>query len=211
MWRKLSFFGMLGALAYVLHVVLGGFLWKGYNHLHQPISDLTGRGAPDRALLLCIINLYSLFSIIFAISIIMYFKKASSRLLKTGLILFLCMHMASLSYPFFPEDLPGSAASFTGFMHLVVTFSIIPLTILFPILVGLGTRKLGGYERFSAYSIVTGAILFFAGGTTAILFAQKLPFFGLAERINIGSLQLWMFITSFIIFFGRSGKNKLLP
>ncbi len=207
MWKKLSFFGMPGAFAYVFHVVLGGFLWKGYNHLHQPISDLTGQGAPDRALLVHITNLYSLFSILFAIGILMYFKKAPSGLLKAGLVLFLCMHIVSLSYAFFPEDFSGSKASFTGSMHLVVTFAIVPLTILFPIFVGLGIRQLSGYERFSAYSIVTGIILFLAGGTSAMLFAQKLPYFGLAERINIGTLQLWMFVTSWMIFFGNAGKK----
>lgn len=33
MRRKLTIFGMLGSLAYVIHVILGGMLWKGYSHL----------------------------------------------------------------------------------------------------------------------------------------------------------------------------------
>jgi len=61
-------------------------------------------------------------------------------------------------------------------------------------LIGLGLRTLPRFRRFAVYSIITNIILFFAGGTTAILFANKLPYFGLFERINIGSLQLWMLL-----------------
>ena len=106
------------------------------------------------------------------------------------------MQIVSLTYGFFPEDLPGGAVTFTGTMHLVITFLIIPLTILAPILFGVGVRKLKTFKKFGTYSIIFGIILFAAGGTTAVFFALKLPYFGLVERINIGTLQLWMFLTA---------------
>jgi hypothetical protein len=127
---------------------------------------------------------------------------------KAGMITFIAMHLVSLSYGLFPQDLPGSAITFAGTMHLVVTGLIVPLTICSPLLIGLGLRKISRFRKFGVYSIITSIILFFAGGTTAMLFANKLPYFGLFERINIGSLQLWMMVFSLVLFLDK-GEEKL--
>lgn len=199
MWKKLTVFGMMGALAYVLHVVLGGLLWKGYNHLIQPISDLTATGAPDKVLLTHITDIYAIFSIIFALSAFIFIRKFGSKSLKAGFILFLCMHLVSASYKFFPEDLPGHT-TFTGFMHFVVTGAVVPLAILSPLVVGIGFRGMKEFKCYSVYSVITSIVIFVAGGISVALLANKLPYFGLFERINIGSLQLWMFLISLKLF-----------
>ena len=200
MWKKMTVFGMIGSLLYLLHVVLGGILWKGYNHLMQPISDLTAGGAPDRALLSVITLLYGICSILFAVSALAYVKNLVPKLVRAGLMVFLAMHIVSITYGVFPQDLPGSAVTFTGTMHIVVTFLIVPLTILAPFLIGFGLRKVSEFKSFGTYSVITGVIIFIAGGTTAVFFANKLPYFGLVERINIGTLQLWMFLLSMKLF-----------
>lgn len=200
MWKKLTAFGMAGAMIYVLHVIIGGMLWKGYNHLMQPISDLTAQGAPDRILLGYFTWAYGVCSVIFAFSAFMYLRKLGSKLLKAGLIIFLCMHIVSMSYGLFPEDLLGSPMTFRGFMHYIVTGVIVPLTILSPILIGVGLRKIESFKKFSLYSIVTGIIIFAAGGISVCLAVNKFGYFGLFERINIGSLQIWMFILSLKLF-----------
>jgi len=200
MLRKLTIFGALAALVYLIHVVLGGILWEGYSHLMQPISDLTASGAPDRALLSVFTLIYGVFSIIFAISAYLYIRNFAPKIAITGMLFFLAMHVVSITYNFFPQDLPGAPVTFTGVMHLVVTGLIIPLTIIAPILVGLGFRKIQAFKSYGIYSIITGVIIFIAGGTTAFFFMNKLPYFGLVERVNIGVLQLWMFITSIMLF-----------
>ena len=205
--RNLTILGTFGALFYVLHVVLGGILWKGYNHIMQPISDLTAAGAPDRVLLGRITLAYALCSIIFAVCAYLYLRKSVPKVTRAGMITFIAMHLVSLSYSWFPQDLPGSAVTFAGTMHLVVTGLIVPLTICSPLLIGLGLRKLPRFRSFAVYSIITSIILFFAGGTTAILFANKLPYFGLFERINIGSLQIWMLAFSLVLFLDKGGTS----
>lgn len=200
MWKKLTGFGMLGAFMYALHVVLGGILWKGYNHLMQPISDLTATGAPNKELLSVITLIYGVLCILFAFSAYMATRGRVSKSASVGLLVFLGMHLVSISYGLFPEDLPGAAATFAGTMHIVVTFLIVPLTILSPLLVGIGLRKAEGLAGFSRYSIITGIVIFIAGGASAVFFAQKLPYFGLVERVNIGTLQLWTFLLSFQLF-----------
>lgn len=198
--KKLTSFGMAGALVYILHVVMGGMLWEGYNHLMQPISDLTAQGAPDRVFLSYFTWAYGVFSVIFAFSAFIFLRKIGSRPLKAGLVIFLCMHIVSMSYGLFPEDLLGAPMTFLGFMHYVVTGVIVPLTIISPLFIGIGLKKAEGFKGFSFYSVITSIIIFTAGGISVYLAVNGLCYFGLFERINIGSLQLWTFIFSLKTF-----------
>lgn len=200
MWKSLTTLGMLGVLAYVLHVMLGGVLWKGYSHLMQPISDLTASGAPDRALLGYILNVYAVCMIIFGISAFMYIRRYNSKVANVGIGMFTIMQLISASYGFFPEDLKGNPLTFLGLMHYVVTAAIVPLTILSPLLVGIGFRKIPQFKVYSMYSILTSIVIFLAGGISVIIAVNSLHYFGLVERINIGTLELWIFVMSFRFF-----------
>lgn len=200
MAKKLTIFGTLAVLAYVTHVILGGLLWEGYSHLQQPISDLTARGAPDRGLLSIITFMYGVFSILFAASAYVVTKRFAPKISRIGMLLFLAMHLISITYGLFPQDVPGAAMTFTGFMHLVITALIVPLTILAPLLVGIGFRKIRSFQSYGNFSVATGIIILIAGGSAAFFFANQWPYFGLVERINIGMLQLWMLVTSIRLF-----------
>ena len=206
MTKKLTIFGAIAVFIYLFHIVLGGILWTGYSHLMQPISDLTATGAPDRELLSMITFIYGLCAILFTVSAYLYLKNDVPKIARTGLISFIIMHCVSILYGLFPVDLPGAAVTFTGIMHIVITVVIIPLTIISPILIGLGLRKHKQFKIFATYSIITGIFIFIAGGTTAYFFANKLPYFGLVERINIGTLQLWTLIFSLKLFRKEIGE-----
>lgn len=196
----MTLFGAFAVLIYVLHVWVGGRLWEGYSHLHQPISDLTAIGAPDRVLLTGMTFLYGLLTIVFAASAYVFIKRFAPRISRIGVILLLAMYVISITYNLFPQDMPGAPVTFRGVMHLVVTALIIPLTIAAPIMIGFGLRKVEGFRKYGNYSVATGIIIFIAGGTAAIFFVNQLPYFGLVERINIGVLQLWMLVTSIKLF-----------
>lgn len=207
MAKKLVISGAVAVVLYVIHVVVGGFLWEGYSHLHQPISDLTARGAPDRELLGIVTFLYGVFSIIFSASAYFVIKSFAPKIARIGMLLLLLMHLISITYNLFPEDLPGTPLTFSGIMHLVITALIIPLTIVAPILVGTGMKKIKGFQLYGKYSIATGIAIFIAGGSAAIFFATQLPYFGLVERINISILQLWMLVTSIKLFMLKETGN----
>ena len=200
MAKKLTIFGALGVLTYVFHVVIGGILWKGYSHLQQPISDLTAQGAPDRTTLSMITFMYGVFSIIFAASDYIVIKRFAPKISRIGMLLFLAMHVISITYGLFPQDLPGAPVTFAGVMHLVITALVVPLTILAPLLVGIGLSKVRGFEGYGKYSVISGILILIAGGGTALFFANQWAYFGLMERINIGVLQLWMLVTSLRLF-----------
>jgi len=206
MKRILLLCGALAALAYAAHVVVGGLLWDGYSHLMQPISDLTATGVPDRVPLGIILYAYSLFALVFGVVMLGRFRGLGLKMAAWGAALYIVMQLVSLSYSFFPEDLPGSAVTFLGTMHLVVTGIIVPFTIGAPIVTGLGMRKAARLALAGWFSVACGILILFAGGASALFFARKLPYFGLVERINIGTLQTWTFVLSVALYrHARSG------
>lgn len=191
-YKKLLFStGILAIFFYVIHVLIGGYLWKEYNHLQQPISDLTATAAPNRVLLSILASVYGIFALIFAISFTIFESRKHHKLVFWGGVSFILMHLVSISYGFFPQDLPGSDVTFIGTMHLVVTGLIVPFTIFSPILIGFGFRKEKSWNFFGIYSVISGFLILIFGSLCAVFFVNKLPYFGLVERINIGILQVW--------------------
>lgn len=188
--------GSIAVLFYMLHVVIGGVLWKDYNHLQQPISDLTATGAPNRTLLLNLTSIYGVLGVIFAFAFTFFESRKHHKLVLWGGISFIMLHLVSISYGFFPQDLPGSEVTFAGTMHLVVTGLIVPFTILTPFLIGFGFIKESKWKSFGIYSIISGFLILIFGSLCGVFFANKLPYFGLVERINIGVLQVWTLLLS---------------
>jgi hypothetical protein len=182
---------------YLLHILIGGYLWKTYSHLQQPISGLTATGAPNRILLLLFTNIYGVLALIFAVSFTFFERKGRHKLVFWGGISFIILHVVSISYSFFPQDLPGAEPSFAGMMHLAVTVLIVPFTILTPLLIGLGLKKENGWKTLGNFSLMCGILIIIFGGLTGFFFAKGLPYFGLVERINIGTLQTWTFVMSY--------------
>ena len=69
-------------------------------------------------------------------------------------------------------------------------------TIVMPLLMGLGVRKLDGFNRYTVYSFISSAIIFVSGLTGVILAGQGVHLFGLFERITIGTYEVWIFVTA---------------
>ncbi len=192
--------GMIAVLFYALHVIIGGYMWKEYSHLQQPISDLTASGAQNRTLMLNLTTIYGLLALIFSFAFTFFESRKHYKLVLWGGITFIVMHLVSISYGFFPQDLPGSEVTFAGTMHLVVTGLIVPFTISTPFLIGFGLIKEPKWKLFGIYSIISGILILIFGSLSGIFFANKLPYFGLIERLNIGTLQLWTFVFSLKLF-----------
>lgn len=195
----LLFSGMPAVVIYLLHILVGGYLWKTYNHLQQPISDLTATGAPHRILLLWFTNIYGLLALVFAVAFTFSVRQQRHKLVFWGGLCFIILHLVSISYSFFPQDLPGSEPTFAGTMHLVVTILIVPFTIITPLLIGFGFKQEKVWKALGNFSIICGILIIIFGGLTGFFFAKGLPYFGLVERINIGTLQLWTFVLSYKI------------
>lgn len=196
--------GMVAVLCYLAHIIIGGLLWPGYSHLHQPISDITAANAPSRDIALPLSVAYGILAFIFALSFWFYEGIVHAKAIFWGGLCFVALHFVSLLYGFFPEDLPGGAVSFSGTMHIIITALIVPFTILAPLLTGIGFMKEKHWRVFGIYSAVTGVLIIIFGAATGICYARKLYYFGLVERINIGLLQTWTVLLSYRLFSANS-------
>ena len=196
----LALTGIIGACFYLAHILLGGILWKSYHQLLQPISDLTATGAPDRVFLLNLTFAYSACMIIFSLLLVYCCSRNFGRTAIIGAYAFLALHVVSLLYGFFPEDLPGAAASFEGTMHIIITVLIVPLTIASPLFLGKAFLQEPGYRQVGRLSITAGISIFILGGITAFFYARQLPYFGLVERLNVGVLQAWTVLLSVTLY-----------
>jgi hypothetical protein len=198
--QALMLSGVLAIVFYVLHVIIGGIKWKGYSHLQQPVSDLTAAGAPNRALMLMLTTVYGVLALLFAVSFTILKGGEHHALVFWGGVSFILLHLVSVLYPLFPQDLPGIKTTRRGRMHILITALIVPFTILTPFLTGFGFIAEPEWHVFGVYSIITGVLIFIFGGVTAIFYAKKLSYFGLIERLNIGTLQVWTFVFSLELF-----------
>ncbi|MCR3757515.1 DUF998 domain-containing protein [Clostridium felsineum] len=186
--------GIISPIIYVLYVIIGGVLWKGYSQVKQPISDLSASGAPNLGMLNNFGMLSQIFGLIFAIGAFIYLKKLKIKSLNISMLLLIAEGVVSISYSFFPEDMKGATLTFTGIMHFVVTGLIVPIVILMPLFAGIAFKKFNEYKRFSTYSIITSIVIFISGILSVVVMANDFPFFGVVERINIGALQLWILL-----------------
>jgi len=118
------------------------------------------------------------------------------------------MHIVSISYNFFPEDLIGTEISILGIMHFIVTALVVPLSICSPLIIGIGLKRNSSTKKFGIFSIICSISIFIFGGITVFLLINKLPYFGLFERINIGILQIWTVTLSIFLFFRKTNKES---
>ncbi|TKC20094.1 DUF998 domain-containing protein [Robertmurraya kyonggiensis] len=191
--------GMIGALFYIVHTVLGQILWPEYNPISTDISSLTADGSPHASLLKIFTSIYGICMILFVIALI---KKASNNLLKYGFIVLIIMQLTSMiGYSFFPLTQNKTEMNFQNMMHIVVTVIIVFTTIASSFLIAFGylrqetTKQLGKLTLFMAILITLFGVL------NPISMSLHLNVIGLTERLVIYTIQALMFILSFYYSF----------
>jgi hypothetical membrane protein len=196
MLRKvLLYCGIAAPILYGLTVIVGAALRNDYSHMVNAISELLSTGAPNKAVLDVIFNIYNVLLLAFAIGGYMALKSAP-RLCRAAMAILIATQVISLSWFLFPMDPLGAEPTFTGTMHNVLGGVVAFATILMPLFMGLGLRKSGEFPGYVVYSMISSVIIFVSGLTGVILLGQGLHVFGFFERITIGTYEIWIFITA---------------
>jgi magnesium-transporting ATPase (P-type) len=196
-WRWIGLAGALSAVVYAAHVIVGGILWQGYSHITQTISELTADGAPNASLLRVLTTVYGVLAIIFAAWLIFALRRAGAkRAAIVGAILLFIMEFASLvGYGLFPLR-GGTEIDPENMGHLIVTGIVVVCTIGSVLLVGIGLKRTVGFRALGVFSLVCAGVIVVSGGIMPVALASNLPVGGLIERINIFTLQTWVFVIS---------------
>ena len=187
--------GIAAPVLYIITAIVGAALRPDYSHIVNAISELLSNGAPNKAVLDIVFNIYNALLLAFAIGAYSVMK-TFPRISKVAMGILIGIQVLSFSWGFFPMDPLGAEATFAGTMHNVLGGVVAMATIVMPLLMGLGVRKLDSFNRYAVYSFISSAVIFVSGLTGVSLAGQGVHLFGLLERITIGSYELWIFVTA---------------
>jgi hypothetical protein len=199
MLRKIPIYcGIAAPVLYVITAIVGAALRSDYSHIVNAISELISNGAPNKAILDVVFNIYNALLLVFAIGAFSVLKN-SPRFCRVAMGLLIGIQILSFSWGFFPMDPLGAEATFAGTMHNVLGGIVALATIIMPLLMGLGLQKMDGFQGYAKYSFISSAIIFVSGLTGVILAGQGVHLFGLFERVTIGTYELWIFVTALML------------
>ncbi|WP_027630939.1 DUF998 domain-containing protein [Ruminiclostridium cellobioparum] len=208
MYRIEKFFmplGMIGVIFYFTHIFLGQILWSEYNPVTMDISSLTAVGAPNAGLLRIFTLFYGIFTILFAIGLIIKAFRKYGILVKTGYIVLFIMEFTSLlGYAMFPLTGDKTEMNFQNMMHIVVTAVVVFTTIASGYLLSIGYIRQDKLRGLGRFILVISILITLFGFSNPVGMGLKLDILGLTERMVIFSLQLMMFVISAYYTFSKS-------
>lgn len=203
--RILGIFGAVGSVVYIAAVLIGGFLWPGYSHYSETVSTLISSRAPNQVILVPLFAFYNVCLILLAVGLSYGIQKEVRRIWSSaflvaagagGLVLFL-----------FPQDYTaGPPFALLGMLHFVITGIIAFFSLAAIALFWLQFRldpRWKGYDRFSIVMLPIALVLGVLG-----LISISAPYAGLADRLSIGSILLWVEVASIgLIIRGSKGSG----
>ncbi|MDF2504294.1 DUF998 domain-containing protein [Clostridium sp.] len=197
-----SIFGIVASIAYILYVIIGSLLsGGGYSHLINAISELPYFVPKNQYVYLDKLStIYAIALILFSIGAFIDFKNYKSRLCRIAFLLLIFNSVSGILMAFFKMDARDSQATFQGMMHLVLSGFCAIFSILSPLLAGLGFKRISKFKHLTIYSLILSLIIFISGGITAAGAANEFRYFGIIERITIGTYIMWILVISFQIF-----------
>lgn len=199
--------GMISAIVYFTHVLLGQWLWQDYNPLTMDISSLTAAGAPNADLLRIFTLIYGLCFLLFAGGMVIKSFKEYHRLTRIGYLIFMIMALASvIGYSLFPLSGDKTNMSFQNMMHIIVTVIVVFTTIFSFYFIAFGYLRQENLRSLGAICLTAAVLITVFGLSNPIGMAMQLNILGLTERLVIFTLQAFVFFLSFIYTF----DHKLL-
>ena len=123
---------------------------------------------------------------------------------RIGAILLIIMEVTSrLVYGLFPQDLSKSTVSFQNLMQIIVTIVVVITTLGAVYCIAIGLKKSPGHQKLGVFILGCAIVITAAGLLTPVSMANSFPIAGLVERINIFTLQIWLFVSSIYLFSKR--------
>ena len=198
-WLCLS--GILSIIFYLLHDVIGGINYPGYNPAAQAVSDLTATDAPSFVIANGLSSIYGIFACLCS-ALVCVLVKNERKTLRLGVYLFAAMNFVSaVGYSLFPLSSSGYDGSVQSFIHVyVITILVVLLSIVSLILIAVGAMK--KHRLLGVLAIVT-LVLMFVGAVGSGNVPKEI--FGIFERFSTYSAVVF---TGILGIFGFNLKVK---
>ncbi len=200
--RILGLFGLLGPIIYLIAVIVGGMLWQGYSHYSQTVSTLTSTGAPNQEILVPLFALYNICVILLAVGLYLGVNKPKLLL---GPPFLAMAGTGGLVLFFFPQDPMGPPVTLTGTMHVVIAGLIASASIISMAAFALQLRHVTGWAGYAHFSMIMLLVTLVLGPFGAISITA--PYAGLAERLSIGAILIWIEVMAVGLVTRKSTKH----
>ena len=196
----LLFCGLAAPLLYTATVIFGAAIRPGYSHIQYAISELAAAGAPNKSLIDTLFSIYNLLVMAFAVGMFSlaahhrdYSVKGSGL---WGAALVGLVGLSGFAMFFFPQDPTGTALTFGSTLHMVFAGVASLGSIAAVLVTGFWFKSNPGMRPYWIYSLVSSLVILVSGGLTAAGISNGVAYFGLLERVTIGTLELWFVIVS---------------
>ncbi|MBR2092559.1 MAG: DUF998 domain-containing protein, partial [Candidatus Methanomethylophilaceae archaeon] len=122
--------GILCAVFYLLHDVIGAMNYPGYDPMRQAVSDLTATDAPSFAAAIGYSSVYGILSILCCVLICLVVREEAKGI-RIGVYLFTAMQFVSaIGYSLFPLTGSGYDGSLQSLVHVyILTVLVVVLSI----------------------------------------------------------------------------------
>ena len=188
-WLCLS--GIVSALFYLLHDIVGAQYYPGYDWMKQAVSDLTAADAPSAAVAGGLAQVYGIFAILCCALMCILIQDCASRSLRIGVYTFAIMNVISgVGYSIFPLSTEGYAGTFQDVMHVyVVTALVVISSIIALVLIAIGGfKEKNQYSSLAIWAVI--ALIFMFAGPIGINAMPK-TYFGVVERFSTYSAVIF--------------------
>ena len=198
--KTLIICGVLAVLIYIAAVVIGGAIRPGYSHVANFISELISAEAPNQNFLNSMFALYNLLVGSFAVGLLIFMRTNNAtpalNIGRIGGYILIAEAVFGFLTIFFPQDVRGTPATFTGTMHIILASlsSLATMGAMFCLFFWF--KKTPAVTGMALYTLVSLIVVFVSGGLTAYLTGRNSPVVGLAERITIGSFLQWVLVVA---------------
>lgn len=185
---------LAGLAAYAAGVMWGGFRYPGYSHMSHAISDLTGSASPVRAEVEPFFTIYNLALAFF--TLLLWHRVGASTSGRVMVAALAVIAVAGLVMAAFPSDPVGSPLTRRGFGHLALA-GIQSLSTI--VALGAGARASRAGAVMKPISMAGAILLLILGAATAAAAGMQWTYFGIIERLTIGTFLLWWALLAFLL------------
>ena len=179
-WLCLS--GVVAAVFYLLHDIIGAANYPGYDWASQAVSDLTATDAPSFAIASGLTTVYGILSCLCCALLCILVQKSKKKSLRLGIYLFAIMNFVSaIGYELFPLSSAGYDGSVQSFVHVfVLTAAVVLLSIVSLILIAIGAFK--SKKKLLGALAIAALVLMFIGAVGSGNVPKEV--FGVFERFS---------------------------
>ena len=173
--------GILAAIFYLLHDIIGAMNYPGYDWTSQAVSDLTATDVPSFVIANGFSNIHGIFSCLCS-ALVCILVKNERKSLRIGIYLYAIMNFVSATlYSLFPLSSAGYDGTAQSFIHVyIITIAVVLLSIISLITIAVGAFK-SNKKLLGTFAIIA-LVLMFLGAAGS----QSMPkeIFGIIERFS---------------------------